>query len=346
MKISSLIFVIIIFLDFASLRAQDKAKKVSDRLLYNLVAVDGYESGWGFVIGKKKNNLYILTPNHVARNNDEDILEKSKLQVRFPNEGVPTQAYYTDYFVSNKRQDLAVLRVVLPPTYRYQPGVFTCTKRNPVGTNVWYIGKDGDWQICDSPGVITSYSNKEYSLRIEGLDTATAPGASGAPIISDLGFEGMLIGPTDDKQAIKALSLDFIEAQFREWGYPCDASKLKRSTYLYGALSLASVGSALLFKQKKDDKYNIYSTYLDPTAPIYQGTSRDKVYKEVKKFKTLETSSYVMAGVFAGLAYLVNKKCWFVSNKNKKNTAEFSMNAIPVRSNDLTSVQLQLNLKY
>ena len=324
--------------------SQDKAKKVAEKLRHNVVEVEveGHkENGWGFLVGCDKNDCYIITPNHVVREDDEE-KKDSKINIRFEKQGFPTQAYYTDYWISEKKQDLAVLTVRLPSTYRYKRATFACTKYSPTGEKVWYVGRDGERDIL-GPGKIISYSNND-KIMISGFIDAVER-TSGAAIVSKEGFEGFLLGPSDDRKNIEALSLAYVEEKLKYWEVPYDGDNWKNSTYCFLASSVISIGVGLTyFRNEKNENYNIYSNNLDLTAPVYAGKSRDDVYNEAKKFQSLEISFYVLSGMFACLAYLVNNKCLFHKNKNR--APDLNAGFAPSDGRHLTSAKTEIGIKW
>ena len=178
-----------------SASAQQNESAQAKRVQHNVVSLHGaYGEGWGFIVGKKDNRLYIVTANHVVRGAQDGGPGDNVIKVKFfTNQGEEFDALLESQWISSKQQDLAMITLLEPPVYKYHRADFGCFKHDLRNTQVWFVGKGKRWFIPSTAGRIDSlYQDK---MSIHGLHDATS-GSSGAPIFSNKGFEGMLLGPT------------------------------------------------------------------------------------------------------------------------------------------------------
>jgi hypothetical protein len=82
-------------------------------------------------------------------------------------------------------------------------------------TEVWFVGKLGEWYVPARPGVVNEME-LAGSIRVDGLPVS--PGTSGAPLISEHGIVGMVV--SDASVFADAPPLDAIRRAVEKWGYP------------------------------------------------------------------------------------------------------------------------------
>ena len=175
--------------------------------------------GFGFIVGKQRDQFYIVTANHVVRSNRPGGASTS-VKVKFYSD--PGRSYEADLLETfyGKPQDFAVIQVTAPPNLSWQSKALVpleSIKRGIRGEDVWFIGRSGKWYIPTIPGRINSERPDLHS--IIHVDIASVRvGTSGAPLITKNGIIGMII--QDEIDSARAVSVEAIKAAFDEWRYP------------------------------------------------------------------------------------------------------------------------------
>lgn len=323
-----------------------KGRKVAERQRDNVVSVHSEGWGWGIIVGKSKGALYIAVPNHVIRGYD-DMEEKSAKIAFITTQGEYITADINSVFQNSADEDLAILVIQDNPRFHYSRAKFSCTKHSAVGQYVWSVGRDNYWIVSSDSGKVVSYTGiNNEKIIIEGLTGVS--NMSGAPIISEYGIVGIILSDEvkPGTNSVEALSLQYIEEYFKTNDFPYDGNKLKKSTYIFMGASVASLGLGVFhYSNKKNENYDIYKNNLDPTAPVYNNKSRDDVYNDAKKYRTYEATSYVVAGICAGLTILVNNKC--IGHKNKSKAPEIKLTHIPgVTQGTLAGATTEIGIKW
>jgi hypothetical protein len=125
-----------------------------------------------------------------------------------------------DFRVPPEQGDLAIMWTPIPPTASAIRGA----KMAPIwalapGTNAWRIGKPDNWLPAQAP---SQYIGPERGiwLKFDGLDAPR--GASGAPVVTELGLVGMVvedIGVIGGARGVgNALPADMIARNVSGWG--------------------------------------------------------------------------------------------------------------------------------
>jgi formylglycine-generating enzyme required for sulfatase activity len=174
-------------------------------------------SGFGFIVAERDNTLYAVTANHLTFSDQPDI-ETTGISVQFYNmKGKFCPAKLSDYY--DEDRDLTIFEVPKPTAdYQWERNVFRPWPKEK--EKVWFIGRDKDWFVPDTPGIVVSPPSRAehiFAVNIDGIH----PGTAGAPLITEKGIAGMIVAdsPTD----IKALDIDIIRILVsQEWGYPWD----------------------------------------------------------------------------------------------------------------------------
>lgn len=179
------------------------------------VKVRGVQQGFGFVAGAAGDRLYIVTANHVVRDEDGNTAPRTTVEffdaAERPFDAEPSPSSY------DRRHDLAVLVVDRSPAPTF-PTVCALTGLEDYRLAVWYIGRGGRFDIPGRPGGIGNSRPDGDQLLWATLDSV-AGGTSGAPLVAEEGVVGMMVRDVGDAEA-KALSLDFISDRFGEWRLP------------------------------------------------------------------------------------------------------------------------------
>jgi hypothetical protein len=216
------------------LREATSGEGLARGLRKNVVRVCG--SGFGFIVGERSGQLYIVTPNHVV----EDCSGKPRaITLSFfsrPGESVAARV-----LTGNTHPDLAVLQAAAPPNFSWERNceadihkLIVSTGTDDLrGLRAWFVGRSADskniWFVPSNPGLINGGPNTEELIAVE--ITTVLPGTSGAPLITDSGIVGMII-QEENAGVARALSLDYIRRFFRErqleWSLkaPADSSSI------------------------------------------------------------------------------------------------------------------------
>ncbi|MCP4700764.1 MAG: SUMF1/EgtB/PvdO family nonheme iron enzyme [Gammaproteobacteria bacterium] len=180
------------------------------------VSVPGKNEGFGFIVGERAGELYILTANHVVAAMPG---ENPRIEVYFQqDQGIPAAAKVLAR--TGKRLDAALLRVNKPKRVTWQSGPY-CTPPYDPPKPVQFIGRDRKWFV--SRGRDAGQINErepDYHGHIEISIGSVRPGVSGAPLLSGKGLIGMII--KDQVNGARAVAIDnlrrFVLYQNYPWG--------------------------------------------------------------------------------------------------------------------------------
>ncbi|MCB0634131.1 MAG: SUMF1/EgtB/PvdO family nonheme iron enzyme, partial [Lewinella sp.] len=178
---------------YNSISAQDALKAP---IVFIKATADWEETGTGFLVGQKDEELYLFTAAHVIENATDVRLDfyqgpqEVKAEVVLINEGL----------------DLAAIKCPMPTGYS-PPSSFAAAKEGEkIRQAVIVIGHPADsrWDINYNSNVKTT----DYDLdsRLHTLDPAgIAPGSSGGPVLT-LQYE--LLGLVGENNAVRAIAVD------------------------------------------------------------------------------------------------------------------------------------------
>jgi hypothetical protein len=195
--------------------------RLANALRQNVVRIEATmsthtENGFGFVVGERAGQLYIVTAYHVV--NDPDAIGvASTVKVRvefFDHQGKMFKAEILG--THDAARDVAVLTIPAPEGFTWNEKCLAGPEKQKRGVPVWFIGRDQQWKPPVEPGHVVSGPSTEWMIDIEG--TMVKPGSSGGPVISDTGIIGMI--ETDSAGNTRALSVDFIKRAFENWNHP------------------------------------------------------------------------------------------------------------------------------
>lgn len=206
-------------------RAQPSGDELAFKLRKNVVKItakrESGESahGFGFIVGKQRDQFYIVTANHVVRSNRPGGASKSVKVKFYSDPGRTYEAILLETFYG-KPQDFAVIQVTAPANISWESEVLVAPESLEAGMRgeqVWFIGRSGKWYIPTIPGSINSEKPDLHSI-IQVDMVSVRVGTSGAPLITQNGIIGMII--EDEVGSARAVSIDAIKAAFEEWRYP------------------------------------------------------------------------------------------------------------------------------
>ena len=208
----------------SALQAQQSAgETLSLALRSNVVSIvaersDGTQNGFGFIVGERHGQVYIVTANHVVRSSGPDVTAKVLIKY-FHEQGKAYQATLLE--TSHQAYDLAVLQASVPPGLAWQREALGLQKVER-GTQVWFVGRSAEWYVPTVPGRINTFT-LDAKFLIDNLPVRV--GTSGAPLIADIGVIGMI---TDDAgESSQAVSIEVIGRAFEQWNLPWGLTSLR-----------------------------------------------------------------------------------------------------------------------
>lgn len=194
-----------------------KAQAIRD----NVVSIKSdYGVGFGLIVGEKDNTLWIGTANHVVRGpNDGGPNDRANVLIEFfAEQGNTYSAVLAETWLSSQREDLAVITITTPPRFKWRHEGFAPERENVAETFVWYVGRDGKWEVSELAGKITAKaSDNKYS--VEGFEDIAVEGMSGGVIVSEYGVEGLIQGRGSSGE-LKVISLASVKNFMKAWGHP------------------------------------------------------------------------------------------------------------------------------
>ncbi len=194
--------------------------EIAQKLRNNVVQIraiftgEKIEDGFGFIVGERKNNLYVVTAHHVVSSDDPDVkIEKIEAQF-YQSKG---KIYKADLLaLSYPGLDIALLEIPKPEGYNWEKKYF-CSQPE-TNDKVWFIGRNRDWYI-PSDAATGSINRKSPTGEIYVDMRSVQPGTSGAPLITKKGIVGMII--IDSGNEVTALNIGIIQNTVtQEWNYP------------------------------------------------------------------------------------------------------------------------------
>jgi hypothetical protein len=190
---------------------------------------DGTQNGFGFIVGERHGQIYIVTANHVVRSSGPDVTTKVLIKY-FHEQGKAYQATLLE--TSHQAYDLAVLQARTPTGLSWQKDVLGLQKVER-GTPVWFVGRSAEWYVPTVPGRINTFT-LDAKFLIDNLPVRV--GTSGAPLIADIGVIGMI---TDDAgESSQAVSIEVIRRAFEQWNLPWGLAPLRRTPSDTGTLTI------------------------------------------------------------------------------------------------------------
>lgn len=176
---------------------------------------DQRREGFGFVVGEKSRNLYIVTAYHVVAGSPE-------VSVQFFSWQTPIPVQHGEVLqINDPQHDLAVLITPAPPGYEWYSASMGQPREQQRSAKLLFVGKSkgperANWFSAPTPGEVESETPVDSQFEIAGLWAAS--GSEGGPVIGSTGIVGMIQTSTPDHT--RALTIDFIQEAFQRWGYP------------------------------------------------------------------------------------------------------------------------------
>ena len=185
---------------------------------------DGYaENGFGFIVGARPGEVYIVTANHVVRRVAEAFSENEGPATRIRIEYFSRRGEIFDaklLATSSAENDLAVLRAPVPDGLSWRKEAVSPDEAERA-MPVWFVGRTGDWYVPSSPGAVNGIG---LDNRIAADNLNVQVGTSGAPLIGENGILGMIV---EEAGGIAyALPIAYIEQAFRIWNHPWQLAAL------------------------------------------------------------------------------------------------------------------------
>ncbi|MCI5163041.1 MAG: hypothetical protein D3917_13705 [Candidatus Electrothrix sp. AX5] len=171
----------------------------------------GEENGFGFLVGERDNQFYIVTANHVVRSNLPDN-PTQKVLLHFSwdpgSRGYKAELLSTMY----KTLDLALLRIDknrINGAERVRWEGRKWCRRWQQDEEAWFIGRARQWYIPpDRRAGILVRTEPDLRGFIQLDIDSVQPGTSGAPLFIRNGLIGMII--TDSPSGAQAVHIDYI----------------------------------------------------------------------------------------------------------------------------------------
>jgi hypothetical protein len=213
-----------LFIGGQSIWSQQESSDFALRLRANVVKIEvpnrgNVENGFGFIVGQRAGQLYIVTAQHViVPNDDPGVTAPARVKVTFYSDQGKT--YDAEVLgTHDTAHDLAVLRLPVPNGFSWVKDALASQEMQKRGVHVWFIGRTSNWFVPVDPGVINSeHPSADWRLEIERLPVR--PGSSGGPLVSSNGIVAMVQKGNEDDAF--ALTIDFIKTSMQDWNYPWD----------------------------------------------------------------------------------------------------------------------------
>jgi hypothetical protein len=188
-------------------------------LRINVVRIESYRNGFGFIVGERNGFLYVVTARHVIAGNSDNPDSKPSKTVKITFYSEQENAYDAKVLRADSMHDLALLSVPTPRGFRWQPKCLAGAENANRGSHVWFVGRNATWYVPVEPGAVTSERpGIDSRIQLERLEVRE--GTSGAPLISDAGIVGMI--QSDSNDDTRALTIAFIHSAIQEWNDPWD----------------------------------------------------------------------------------------------------------------------------
>lgn len=187
---------------------ENSGRNLAIALRNSVVRIESPENGFGWVVGERGDELYIVTGNHVVSPNDNfELYDTVIIQFFYaPDKAVVAKPIKLDD--RSVKLDIGVLRAPKPEGFIWRKDTMAMAREHKAGMKVWYIGQAGEWKIPHEPGIIDNEdisAGKDIKLKMPVLG-----GSSGAPLISDYGILGMLQSDNPHSRDAQGIAIDAI----------------------------------------------------------------------------------------------------------------------------------------
>lgn len=149
----------------------------------------GALTGFGFIVGLGERTVLIATAEHTL---EHTTAPPEVCFLERPDACSAGAVVYLDdpRAPGDPDLDLALIEVAYPDRIPWRPDVMGTAPA--AGEPAWFIGRNEDWFVPDTPGRILASDPRTGSLRYTGLPVAE--GVSGAPVLVPDGIVGMHTG--------------------------------------------------------------------------------------------------------------------------------------------------------
>ena len=207
-----------------AVQAQPDNSDLALRLRANVVRIQAPnrgtdENAFGFIVGQRGGQIYIVTAQHVIVPNDEPgVTAPARVKITFYSD--QGKSYDAEVLGTHDTpHDLAVLRLPAPSGLFWIKESLAGPEMQKRGVHVWFIGRNSNWFVPVDPGVINSeHPTDDWRVEIERLPVR--PGSSGGPLVANNGIVAMVQRGNEDDSF--ALTIDFIKTKVQDWNYPWD----------------------------------------------------------------------------------------------------------------------------
>ncbi|HMD98981.1 MAG TPA: serine protease [Terriglobia bacterium] len=184
------------------------------------------DQGFGLIVGRRGPDLYVVTPSHVVFDRDQMLNDRPLVRFRV-RPGDDVEAVRLPYSSPQTYDDLAVLMVrnAADRSPTVLSGASLQAPRD-AGSWVWTIGRETGWSLPGSHGSFSGTRDDPKRQVFNGLPTA--PGSSGAAVVTVDGIVGMVVSNTSGAIDTFAVSIDEIKDRLRGWDLPTDLVEVGR----------------------------------------------------------------------------------------------------------------------
>ncbi len=215
----SLLILLSLIVPGSAVRAQQQGDLVTENYKAGTVRVtarfadDDSKEGFGFIVGERNRDLFLVTANHVIEKKPD---RATTIEVRFA--AAPDEPYLARWLQSKGHLDLALLKIDKPEFAVSWQQATWCT-RFQRGDKVWFIGRDSDWFVpLDREAGELYASEPDEDDRLQFAISSVKPGTSGAPLIHANGIVGMI--SRDRVNDARAVAVNKIRRFVAQRGYP------------------------------------------------------------------------------------------------------------------------------
>jgi hypothetical protein len=200
--------------------AQASGGEVAESLKGNVVRIkaqlgDHTENGFGFIVGERSGNLYIVTANHVVYPSDPGEAAPKTVKVEFfDHQGEPFEA--TVLGTHDTAHDLAVLTIPPPTAFQWTKACLGRAEEPKRSTDVWFIGKGQEWYVPTAAGHVANDEIIDGEILLDAMQIV--PGSSGGPLLDSTGIVGIIL--RDSAENATALEIKYVKSRFKTWNHP------------------------------------------------------------------------------------------------------------------------------
>jgi len=173
--------------------AQSTGEQLALSLRHNVVSVVAerpgrVEEGFGFIVGEREGQVFIVTANHVVRGEEPgDVATRVAIRY-FHDQRLSYEATLLER--SDRTYDIALLRSEVPNDLKWHRASLGSQENVQRNAPVWFLGRARTWYVPTGPGRINDIT-LNFRLILDNL--TVQPGTSGAPLIGESGILGLIL---------------------------------------------------------------------------------------------------------------------------------------------------------